>query len=307
MRALLGGRIEGTTSTEELTVSAWTLLTQVANAFEQLGVRDVIRIVINGEQTFVDDEERHDDLSVALRATAAAPVMRESLARMEIVFAARDEGLHRIYEVEVRNGVFTGEEEMRVDVQARPEAVRVSDGERALDYVERVRTLAGDAFLVDDARDAFVRHVQELCAAFELHMPGARVRRAPARLTLIWPGRVGIGRFRNLTWGRDRGAPRYRARPPLRGEGATAGPFFRHYVEPHWLFANFVLVDAILRGGALRHPGIIVVDPDGRALFEAHQADQFDARELDARIEAVSVDEHGVHVAADVPTSAEEG
>lgn len=303
VRSLFGAELDLRSGKEELTISAYSLLSGIFEAFAAEGVNDAVSLLVDKKAVYMDANELVDDLQFMSEAAQTSGVLDKKFREMHLVMTHRDSGLHTLVDVRIENQVILGAEEMEVVLSGRLEALRLIEGETAPNYAARIQGLVRDDAHIAGGRAALDTLTERLAAALRRTLVGARVRTEPAVVELIRPAEGQIAKFRNLGFGINSEDTRYRPVPTRHKRGAYADPFYYYYFDPYYDFMTFVILADMLHHHSLHTPDVRVVEPTGEVLYTGDQAGQTGA--MWAHTDAVSyADDGSLDVADSIPVVA---
>jgi hypothetical protein len=272
VRSLFGGELDLRSGKDELTIGALSLLEGILDACRKAGIKNAISFLVDKKVVYLDPNDVDDDVSLILSACERAGVLDKKFREMHLALAHREAGVHAIIDIEIKNEVMLGEEEMGVTFTGRPEGLRVQSGETAPEYAERVRAFAKDGEAMESARRALDALADRFAHALRTSIAGAKVTALAAEIRLIAPESPQIARFRRLGFGGEIEEPGYRALPTYRRAGAYADPFYYYYYDPYYDFTNWLMLDTLLHHSYAHASLVHVVDPRGAELFTADAA-----------------------------------
>jgi hypothetical protein len=265
------GRVPDLRSGEEVsTTTGLIVFKHVADAFEQVGVTDVLSVTVDRKPVYVDTIERSGDLPTAVAELQARRVLDKSIETMDVVFSHRVEGLHVLINVRLSRRVPVGQPELEIAFAARLEAMQIERGEAALAYAERLAALAGDPEPILAAREQLAALADAAKLALEQQFGDLVVgsEASPVSLRLIRPGARALDRFRGLSWGPMVRMPSYRPVPIVSRRGAYDEPFYHYYFDPYFDFVAWITLTEIVAGRGWRGLEFEVVDADGSRAFD---------------------------------------
>ena len=262
---------------------------------------DVISFIVDRKVVYLDTNEVTDDLPLLMVAAEQKGTLAKPFKEMHLVLSHREGGLHVLIDVRIHSRVMLGEEEMRADLSARVEELRIHPGESAADYRARIEAFVADGTRAEADRVALDQLTRRIAVCLDRTLVGARATAQPATLQIIAPGQQQLARFRNLPFGDDVESPHYRAVPTYQRAGAYADPFYYYYYDPYYDLMNWVMLDAMLHTQAWHSPSVYVVDPGGNFLGTGATIDAATANW--AGRDAVGFDDGGVTVADSIPAA----
>lgn len=271
----LVGRAPDLRSGEELsTVTGLSVFKASVDALEQLGITDVLSVIVDHRAVYVDTDENSGDLGTAVAELDARRVLEAPFETMDMALSHRAEGLHTLISLQLRRRVPAGSPELEVAFAARLDAMQVRRGDSPADYAERLRSIARDTARLAAASERFASSTQAALEALVAQLGELVVSSSTSApsLRLIRPGPRAVDHFRRLTWGASVRMPKYRPVPVRNRLGAYNEPFYQHYFDPYFDFAAWVTLTAIVAGQGWRSLPFTVVDADGQPAFGAEGA-----------------------------------
>jgi|GEM_PF-1926811 len=264
------GREPDLRSGEEIsTVTGLSVFKRSTDALEQLGITDVLSVIVDRKAAYVDTDENSGDLGTAVAELEARRVLDQAIESMDMVLSHRAEGLHTLIGLHLRRRVPANSPELEITFAARLDAMQVQRGDSPVTYAERLRTLANDAALLTAARDRFAALTRSAQATLVEQLGELVVSSSTsqAKLRLIRPGPRALDHFRRLTWGAAVRMPKYRPVPIGNRRGAYDEPFYQHYFDPYFDFAAWITIAEIVVGTGWRTLKFTIVDADGLPAF----------------------------------------
>lgn len=270
VRSLFGEKIDLRSGIEALTVSAFTIVDGLVRTFYAARITNVISLLVDKRVVYMDTNNVPDDLPLLAQAAQQSGILDRKFNQMRLVLTHKEAGVHLIFDVGIVDGVVKGTDEMWIDISGRIEELRVSPGETAQQFAERVRTFGKSADAVEPYRLAVDAIKNRLVDALRTTIPGARVTPSSTIVNVVRPDAEQIGRFRKLGFGSQATPPVYRPVPTLQRYGAYRDPFYYYYYDPYYDFMSWVLINDVLTQPVYHHwhtDHVYVVNPSGQPLY----------------------------------------
>ncbi len=229
------------------------------------GLTEVIAIVADDRELYLDEQQRGEDFVSVLQAIAKPGGLEGGFGELRIVLSGNREGWHAVADIRLRTQVEKGVPEIEVHWSARSLELRVAADEDALAYGERIATFAGDATAATAAFSAPERMLDDLLARWTKELAPSVVAVASRRRLVVVPGPTQVGRFRRLGFGKALRGRSYRPRAAETRTGAYDEPHVYYYFDPYhdllsWLVAQHVA------SGHWQGPTLEMVDRNGEPL-----------------------------------------
>jgi hypothetical protein len=122
IRRLFGARVDLRSGYDALTVSAWSLLHGLRDAFAAAGVTDAVRLEVDGAVVYADPADVRDDLDLLVHVAERSGVLERAFEELRLVLNGRRGDLALGFDVVVHRTVLHGERELAIDVTARPDS-----------------------------------------------------------------------------------------------------------------------------------------------------------------------------------------
>jgi hypothetical protein len=268
---LIGRELEPSEAQDVATITGLSVFKPVTDALAQVGVTDVLSVIVDDKIAYVDTNEDSGDLASAVAELDARAVLEREFEVMSMTLADRREGLRTLIEVTLRRRVPASTPELRLHFAGRLDAMQVARGDTPVSYAKRLRALAADTSALVAARERFTARVGEAERALAQQLGALSLSCAvtPVELRLIRPGPRQLDHFRRLTWGSRVRLPKYRP-VPIRGRrGAYDEPFYHYYYDPYFDFVAWVTLSEIAAGRGWQGLDFEVLDPDGSRVFDS--------------------------------------
>ncbi|PRP89872.1 hypothetical protein ENSA5_70260 [Enhygromyxa salina] len=271
---LIGREPTSGADVEVITVTGLSVFKPVTDALAQLGITDVLSVIVDGRIAYVDTEENSGDLATAIAELDARAVLEREFEAMKMVLSHRRDGLRTLIEVTVRRRVPAGSPELVIALAARLDSMQIARGESPTAYAERLRAIAADVPALEAARERFAALADEAKRALDEQLGELVVSSsvAPVELRLIRPGPRQLDHFRRLSWGPSVRMPKYRPVPIRSRLGAYDEPFYHYYFDPYFDFVAWVTLTEIVAGRGWQGLSFEVVNTDGARVFGARDA-----------------------------------
>ena len=259
----------GTGEGELRTVTGLSLFERIVAGLSEVGITDVLSVLVDHKLAYVDTDANSGDLATAVAELDARGLLERPFESMHMVLSRRHEGLHALVDVRLHRRVAIGAPELQIALAGRVEALQIRRGEGPSDYAERLRAVAREPAPIVRAQAEFAQLVTDTAAALEraLAEQVMSIDRSPVELRLVRPGPRALDRFRRLAWGPAVQMPSYRAVPAGQGSRAAQEPFRRHYDDPYFDFATWVLLTEIVAGRGWLGLDYAVLDEAGERLW----------------------------------------
>ncbi len=253
------------------------LLDALRRAFANAGVLDIAWIRVDDEVVYADRTgTTQDEVEGLVRRAARDGYLGRPFFQLELGLVHLEEGVSHVLVAQLRTSVPAGEPELLVQVASRPEEVLVRAGKSAQAYAARLKAWASNEASFQSAAhhaEALRDRLQEsLKGAF----PDATVGGSPARLVLVRPAKPELAALDRPRFASAVVQPRYDL--SLAGRWPHwPSVFAMVWDDPYVVVRDLVLLDALMQDGFLRHEGVVVVEPDGKTLFDGARASLFAA------------------------------
>ena len=272
LAGIVGREVDLRTGEEVATASGLSVFKAVTEALAQVGITDVLSVIVDDKTAFVDTTEDSGDLETAVSELDARAALERGFTTMNLVMMHRAEGLRTLVDIRLARRVEAGTPELVARVATRRDAMQITRGEGPATYAERLRGLAQSpaeleaararvTTLTENTREALRRSLGELAVSTTC---------SPTRLRLIRPGPRALDHFRRLSWGSGVRMPDYRPIPVLTRVGAYDEPFSHHYFDPYFDFASYVTLVEVVEGRGWQGLEFEVVEADASVAF-THQ------------------------------------
>lgn len=301
MGSLVGKKYDLRSGEEELTVSALSLVSGLLSAIAGAGINNAISLLVDRKVIYLDHEAVGDDLPVLRQAAMASKVFQEPFEQLHLVLDHVEGGLHTIVDVQIRNRVALGEEEMTVVLSSRVEELRVKVGETAAEYRARVGEFANQSEVLQNHCVILEGLTRRLSHQLQRALVGATLRHEAARVELIRPEARQIGRFRDLEFGGQVKTASYRPVPTHQRGGAYADPFYYYYYDPYYDFTSWLMLDMMSQSEGLQVGCVSVVNPQGDFLYSGIDADAQGGANWEGTGAVSFTDDGSLAVAASIP------
>ncbi|KIG12594.1 hypothetical protein DB30_01218 [Enhygromyxa salina] len=324
---LIGRELDPRHTHDVATVTGLSVFKPVTEALAQVGITDVLNLIVDRKRVYVDVSEDSGDLAAAAAQLDASGALEREFEVMTLTLSDRREGLRCLVEItlarrvsslateEQSTKVSAGEAEaldrlentpeLRLRFVARLDSMQIARGDTPLSYAQRLRVLARDpsglqagrerfAALVEQTQRALAQQLGPLCLASSV---------SPVELRLIRPGPRQLDHFRTLSWGSAVRPPKYRPLPIPARKGAYDQPFYHYYYDPYFDFVAWVTLSEIIAGRGWQGLAFEVVDPDGTRVFRSDGERREAASALDDGLaKLVELSEAGVIVDPQIPS-----
>lgn len=283
---------------ERVSYSSSRLLRTLQRVFDQAEIRDVVSVVIDGRNVYVDEHEaRNDDLEIVVVEAQREGFLDQTFQELEITLAHWEDGLQHVARARVRTAVPVGEHELSIELSSRPDdfnARRLDDAER---YRERLRDLVADPMRLDELRARVERVATRIDAALRRTLFRRTVTLGHPVMRIVRPSIEALMGMESAVFGPTIVPPRYRVVGPTDPTAAEwPDPAWRVYDDPFLCFRHWALLDALMTHRLLRLEWVHVVEPGGRLLFEGHKARWFEGWPWGRKFAVRCVPEGGVRV-----------
>ncbi|PRQ06767.1 hypothetical protein [Enhygromyxa salina] len=262
---LIGRQLDRVPTHDVAAITGLSVFKPITEALAQVGVSDLLNVIVDRKSVYVDTAEDSGDLAIAVAELDERGVLEREFETMTLTLSDRRDGLRTLVDVTLARRVPASAPELSLRFAARLDSMQVARGDSPLSYAQRLRTVAADASELLAARDRFTALVSEteralasqlgpLCLASSL---------TPVELRLIRPGPRQLNHFRSLTWGSGVRLPKYRPLPISDRKGAYDSPFYHYYYDPYFDFVAWVTLAEIAAGRGWQGLAFEVVDPNG--------------------------------------------
>lgn len=254
------------------------LLRTLQQVFEQADIRDVVYITVDGRTIYLDgDDSRTQDLDELMNIARDGGVLTEPFHNLRMVLSLWEDGIQHVVEAAVDMEVPVGQDELVLQMCSRPDDFNA----RRLDDAQRFLARVADATKNLEHVATYRARVEAVAFRLEAAMRRTLFRRTITvrrpTLRIVRPDDDALHGLTRLPFGPDIVPPTYQPRPlgaketPAWGEISTSV-----YDDPYVALRHWALLDAVMRLGHLRIEWVLVVDADGRPLFEGHKARWFE-------------------------------
>lgn len=241
-------------------------------AAAEAGLDEVIAVVADGTELYLDQGRRHEDFAQVLSAVVEHGGLRDGFAQLQVVVSGERGGWHAVAVVDMKTEVEKGQPEISIDWSARSLQLRVTKDETPSQYAARIRSWTVDAAATSEhlaVADAMLDALNLACVSRLSPAATAVVSRGHR---VVVPGPTQVGRFRTLGFGRTLRARSYRPRASETRVGAYDEPHVYYFFDPYhdllsWIVARQIEVQQ------WAGPAMALVDRqeatlDGRAQWE---------------------------------------
>ena len=238
---------------------------RLMTASEHGGLDDLVALAADGEDLYIDKEQKEEDFTEVLDAIAQRGDLEGGFERMTVVLSGYYEDWHGLASIDLETQADAKTPEIGIDWSARSVGLRVGADETPASYVERIEKVCRDP---EAAKKAFAPPEQLLDRSLERWRaelaPGV-VEVKARRMRVVVPGPTQVGRFRNLGFGKTLRPRAYRPKAKETRIGAYDEPQVYYFFDPYHDLLSWVVAKEIV-GSTFRGPPIALVDRQGDPL-----------------------------------------
>ncbi len=272
VRSFCGASIDLASGSEDLTISALTLVTGLVQGFRAAGINNAIVFLVDKKVVFNDVNDQEDDLPLILEAAQRTGILNHPFREMHLVLTKTENGIHTIFDAQIRNGVLLGDSEMIIEASGRVEELRIRTGETAGQYAERIKEFMKEEGRIESRRLMFQHMLEGLAAALQKTLIGSKATTSGAHVFVVQPNKAQIGAFDDLKFGKDAQDTHFRSVPTHQRTGAYADPFYYYYYDPYYGLTNFLLLNSMLNHHYWHNPNVYVVGGDGNLMYTGDES-----------------------------------
>lgn len=262
--SLFGRQPDLRTGKSLLSITSYSVLEGLVDSFHRVGMDNVITLMVDGRSVFYDAADEPHDLDQMHQVTRASGVLDRDVGEMQLAFSHHLEGLSVIAEIDLRQRALVGQDELKIRLSGRIDALRVEDEESAQRYRNRVRSFAKEAF-PRTQMEALDQLTEDLARALEASFVGAQVTTQRTKVRIIRPSQGQVARLRQLRFGKQGMGPRFRSAPARRRHRAQPliDPFYRYTYDPYYDFALWVMMDTLIEERIWQEDDVYFHEPNG--------------------------------------------
>lgn len=299
-RSVLGQQARLLEGREETTVGTFALIQALIRSFTDAGLTNVIAFEIDDKTVYLDSADVDDDLARIEQLALDGRFCDHEFDTMHLALTHHGEHLHTMVDVEVHREVLLRQPEVRVDISARFEDLRITEGETAAQWQARIYAFAKNENNLTTGLKAVSALAKLVATALEHNIQGARVIVESVRAELIRPTVEEMMAFPELPFGDDVLEPRYRPEPKRLGFAKYAVPFYAHYFDdPYHPLLKWLLLESLHNRNTWRRADVHVIDPSGDMLFSGDGAKQYPFHHWEGH-KAVKITDDGLHISRDL-------
>ena len=254
---------------ERLTGNGLGWCRRLMQACARGGLSDVVAVVADGTELYLDERGTSEDIGEALRTVLERGGLQGGFQELHVVVAGSSDGWHAVAAIRLRTEVAKGVPEIDIDWSARSLELRITDEETPLEFERRIVGLGSDAELVDAAMRPSVAMLDRLVAELADSLgtpsePGGhhRVHASGQGRTVVVPGPRQVARFRSLGFGRSLRGRTYRPRATEKRSGAYDEPQVYYFFDPYHDLLSWIVAREVAEQRWCG-PQIDLVDTDG--------------------------------------------
>ena len=163
----------GNRSTGEmrLLVDTFTLIDQFISAFKSMGITNAIALKIDHKLIYNDTKDREDDVAQLVAALDQHQyILKETFEYLQLAMECRRDGIHYVFDTQVKGKVKVGKEEVAIAVSGKPLEFNKKKGETTEKYRNRFKRLMSDQPVIESYEIQFKHFLEDVLQKLKIYL-----------------------------------------------------------------------------------------------------------------------------------------